>query len=252
MIKVLLIEDEKPSIDNLVLQIHSLHAEIKIAGITSSVKKSIEWLQANAMPDLIISDIRLNDGICFTIFQTCAVNCPIIFVTAFDKYLLSVFEFCSIDYILKPLNLDKLAKAIEKYNNLKNRFLNKYEPLSELVNTNAKKRSRIIVRKRGVFQAIKTEDVVCLYTNQSLVYLIDRENSKLMVDAQNLSEVYEYIDHQVFFKANRQYIVNINFVKNYKKIGRSQISLEILPPYSLEIIVSQNNTSEFRKWIREI
>src|SRR5579862_1684064 len=248
---ILLIEDEKASIDNLTMQIKRIGGDFNIVGITDSVKKSIEWINQHPSPQLVISDIRLSDGLCFNIFENCKIPCPIIFVTAYDRYILNAFEYCSIDYILKPVSAQKLENAMEKFKSLKKYFLDNYENLQELVNPGYKKRSRIIVRKSGDFQIIKMENIAYFYTDRSLVFLVDRENKKSVVDVQNLSEIYDYLDHESFFRPNRQYIVSINYIKKYKKAGNNQLAIEMALPQPTEITVSQNNTSGFRKWVKD-
>src|SRR5581483_9161678 len=118
----------------------------------------VRWLSKNPQPDLILMDIQLSDGLSFNIFKACRITCPVIFTTAYDKYLTQAFEYSSIDYLLKPISQDKLKNAIRKYKALRNHFVgsqehnnNNHHSLPEFFNPERKK-SRILVRKGVDFQ----------------------------------------------------------------------------------------------------
>src|ERR1700755_3386156 len=122
--KVLIVEDERPAFENMVEELQSIDGSINVIGGCNSVDESIRWLNKNAQPDLILMDIQLSDGLSFNIFKACEVTCPVIFTTAYDKYLNQAFEYSSIDYLLKPISQDKLKNAIKKYKALQAHFVN--------------------------------------------------------------------------------------------------------------------------------
>ncbi|MBR2624755.1 MAG: response regulator, partial [Paludibacteraceae bacterium] len=86
MIRILIIEDEIKAAKELKKLIEEQRSDMEVVGITGSVKKSIEWLSENEMPDLIFSDIQLADGLSFEIYKQVNVTAPIVFCTAFDEY----------------------------------------------------------------------------------------------------------------------------------------------------------------------
>src|SRR3954466_10714689 len=139
---VLIIEDEKPALANLIQCIRSTDSSIEIAGTTSKVSESIHWLQKNPQPDLILMDIELSDGVAFNIFNEYPVLCPVIFTTAYNKYLTEAFEYNSIDYLLKPIDLNKLGNTLRKYKNLQQHFVNNYSFLNGYLNNSKKGKSR--------------------------------------------------------------------------------------------------------------
>lgn len=102
--KVLIIEDENHSAERLQRYIRTLHPDYEISGITKSIVQSIDFLQRE-QPDLIFSDIRLQDGLSFDIFRQIKIVSPIIFTTAYDQYAIQAFKFNSIDYLLKSHRL---------------------------------------------------------------------------------------------------------------------------------------------------
>src|SRR5687767_10758892 len=120
---VLIIEDEILAQAKLEAMLHSLDNSIIILAKLSSVKDTIQWLSTNPAPDLAFVDIQLSDDHSFEIFRKFPVQFPVVFTTAFDKYLLESFEFNSIDYLLKPITEDKLKRSLTKIKKLEQHFL---------------------------------------------------------------------------------------------------------------------------------
>jgi DNA-binding LytR/AlgR family response regulator len=250
--KVLIIEDEKPAVESLVEELLQIDESFQVTGTCDSVQESIQWLSQHPQPDIIFMDIQLSDGLSFNIFKSCTVTCPIVFTTAYDKYLTQAFDYNSIDYLLKPINPDKLKNAIRKYKNLQNYFVNNHSALLDYLNNHDKKKSRILVKRGMEFQAIRVEEVVYFFTEHKLVFLVDKENRKYLAEKSNLSELEEELDKNLFYRANRKYIINANYVKRFKPLDRSKLSVELQLPISEEIIISQENSSSFKKWISEM
>jgi two-component system LytT family response regulator len=262
--KVLIVEDEKPASENLIEELQAIDDKIDVVAGCYSVDETVRWLTKNPQPDLILMDIQLSDGLSFNIFKACEVTCPVIFTTAYDKYLTQAFEFSSIDYLLKPISQDKLKGAIRKYKTLRNHFVNTHEyPNGQNGNGfhngnepgsnhhTDRVRSRILVRKGAEFQAVRVEDTGYFFTEHKLIFLVDKDNRKYMAEKSNLSELEEELDKNIFYRANRKYIINANYIRRFKPLERSKISVELTLPVNEEIIISQENAAAFKKWIAQ-
>src|SRR4051812_40347720 len=109
---IAIIEDE----ENAVQQVKSLLPEVatgcNIVTVIDSVEEAVAWLATRPAVDLILLDIHLADGTCFTIFQQCKIDVPVIFTTAYDQYAIQAFEINSIDYLLKPVRKERLQQAM--------------------------------------------------------------------------------------------------------------------------------------------
>lgn len=116
--RVLIVEDETAAYENLVDILGEVSYDIQIAGNTESVTQTIHWLQSNPAPDLIFMDIHLSDGSAFTIFDKMELETPIIFTTAYDRYVIEAFKVNSIDYLLKPVKVEDVKQALDKYKKL--------------------------------------------------------------------------------------------------------------------------------------
>jgi len=113
--RILIVEDEQPAAERLVSLLGRTGISLEIAGVTSGVESTVNWLGAHPQPDLILMDIQLEDGISFEIFEATKVQTPVIFTTAYDAYALKAFSVNSIDYLLKPVELPALQKALDRY-----------------------------------------------------------------------------------------------------------------------------------------
>jgi DNA-binding LytR/AlgR family response regulator len=269
--KVLIVEDEQPAFCNLAEELHIIDEKIDVVAGCSSVEETIRWLNENPQPDLILMDVQLSDGLSFSIFKNCRVTCPVIFTTAFNEYLTEAFRFNSIDYLLKPISAWSLNNAIQKYKTLQAHFVgaiehadhsadqhstdhhapDQHSSLPDLISRTDRKRSRILVRKGAEFQTVRIEDAGYFFTEHKLIFLVDKENRKYMAEKSNLSELEEELDRNLFYRANRKYIINANYIKRFKPLEKSKISVELTLPVNEEIIISQENSASFKKWIGE-
>jgi DNA-binding LytR/AlgR family response regulator len=275
--KVLIVEDEQPAFFNLTEELHVIDEKIDVVAGCSSVEETVRWLNENPHPDLILMDVQLSDGLSFSIFKNCKVTCPVIFTTAYNEYLTEAFRFNSIDYLLKPISAWSLNNAIQKYKTLQAHFVGALEhadhpaaeqhpsdqhpseqhpsdhqpTLPDFISRSDRKRSRILVRKGAEFQTVRIEDAGYFFTEHKLIFLVDKENRKYMAEKSNLSELEEELDRNLFYRANRKYIINANYIKRFKPLEKSKISVELTLPVNEEIIISQENSASFKKWIGE-
>jgi len=246
MIKTVIIEDERLIAEEFTRMLMKASAKMEIVGSFSTVKESIDFLSANEAPDLIFSDVQLPDGLSFDIFNRVHVKSPVVYVTAYDNYILNAFESNGIDYLLKPVDQKDIEKTIEKYRTLKDHFDNHRSFINSFYK---KQKTRLLVRKGIENIILRTSDIVIIYTENKLVYVIDKDGKKYIAD-KNLSDLDEELDPGVFFRVNRQYIINIGFVKGYKAYEKVKLQIDLtMPELQHQIIVSQEMAPCFRKWI---
>ena len=113
--KVLIVEDDIMAQRSLVRLLTQNFPDMDIVGTTSSVKSTVEWLKdAGNKADGIFMDVELADGICFEIFRQIDIKAKVIMTTAYDSYALKAFEAGSIDYLLKPVDLSALKRAVAR------------------------------------------------------------------------------------------------------------------------------------------
>ncbi len=246
MIKTVIIEDERLIAEEFKNMLMNASGEMEIVASFATVKESVDYFLVHDAPDIIFSDVQLPDGLSFDIFNRVDIKSPVVSITAFDNFILNAFESNGIDYLLKPVDQKDIEKTLAKYQTLKDHFHNH----RSFVNSFHKKRkTRMLVRKGIENIILRTNDIVIIYTENKLVYVIDKDGKKYIAD-KNLSDLNEELDPGIFFRVNRQYIVNIGFVKSYKAYEKVKLQIDLtMPDLHHHIIVSQEMAPCFRKWI---
>lgn len=242
---VLIIEDELLAQAKLETMLRSLDPTLKVVGKLSSVKDTLQWLMSNPSPDLAFVDIQLSDDHSFEIFRKYPVQFPVVFTTAYDKYLLESFEFNSIDYLLKPITEDKLKRSLGKLQKLEHHFLQ--GNILKLLHQNQPANERIIVRKGTEFIALTHEEIAFFFTEHRIVFVRNFEGNQFIID-KNLGELEESLDKKKFFRINRKFISNISAVEKFRP-DNGKIRVFLKPEVKEEVHVSKETAPEFRKWI---
>ncbi len=249
MLNAVIIEDEKPAQENLISTLSSLADDVLVQARLSTVRESIEFLSQQPDVDLIFSDVQLSDGLSFEIFNQGHVRTPVIFITGYDEFMMNAFEYNGIDYLLKPVDRDSLRKALIKYRMLEKHFTDHHSLKKMLQYVGDHKKKRLLVKKGMESISLRLDDVVLFYTENKIVYVIDRWGKKYLSD-KNLSELEECLDENSFFRANRQYIININFIRSFKAYEKVKLIVDLtLPELNHCIIVSQEMAPQFREWM---
>jgi DNA-binding LytR/AlgR family response regulator len=250
MTKAIVIEDEKLASQYLVSKLKKLAPDIEVEAILTDVAASVSYLSGPTEADVIFSDVQLSDGLSFSIFKKVPLDMPVIYITAYDKFIVNAFEHNGIDYLLKPVSDEDLLRAVAKYRKLEKHFTAGNHQVLDAVlqQLGGKKQVRMVVKRGQEHIFLLLDDIVLFYTESKIVYIIDKNGKKFLVD-KNLSDLEEELDKAVFFRANRQYIVNINYVKGYKTYERVKLQLELQLAVTHCIVISQETAPLFKKWI---
>jgi DNA-binding LytR/AlgR family response regulator len=117
--------------------------------------------------------------------------------------------------------------------------------------TMKKKKTRLIVRKGAENIALRVEEIAFIYRDNTIIVAVDKEEKKYLCD-RNLSALEEELDEAMFFRANRKYLVNIQFIRGFKTFEKVKLEVSLsLSTCNHNIIVSQETAPLFKKWIYE-
>lgn len=256
MIKVVIIEDEIPARKKLKRFLDEVDNSAQIIAEIGTVSEAIEFLKKENSIDLILSDIELQDGNAFEIYQEVNVSCPIIFTTAYNQFLMDAFESNGIEYLLKPFSLDRFQKAWNKFLLLKKTDVKNDDLLLKLNQIIGAKSQEKTFKKRfsvnsskGIY-FILTDGILLFTAEEGVVFAIDKQNKKHLLTYSSLKEVEELVDNVEFFRINRSEIINKNYIERIEKYSKNALSVK-LKGFDKHLVTSQSNTSAFRNWIEQ-
>ncbi|GAF03624.1 LytR/AlgR family response regulator transcription factor [Saccharicrinis fermentans] len=250
--EVIIIEDEILLAEELKEELVVLDPSIKVVQQFSSVADSVKWL-SNHVCDLIFSDIELSDGLSFSIFKTLDITIPVVFTTAYDQYAIKAFETNSIGYILKPVETSDLKKVLDKYwqNQFNNQRLDQL--VDQLTGIQAQGKatsylSRLILSMGNIQKPVSVDEIVCFMADDRYLFAYTQEGKKYYYDA-TLAQLEKELDPECFFRANRRYFINKQFVNEIKTMSRSRLAIKMTDEVKDEIVVSYSRSKEFKAWI---
>ena len=244
--KVIIIEDELLAQAKLEAMLHALDKSIEIIAKINSVEEALRWLSSHPSPDLAFVDIQLSDDHSFEIFRKHPVSFPVIFTTAYDKYLLESFEFNSVDYLLKPITEEKLKRSLDKVKKLEQHFL-QGNILKLIEHTSSPSKTRIVAKKGNEYVALELDEVAYFFTEHKLVFVRDFSGRQLIVD-KNLADLESTLDKNRFFRLNRKFIAQLKAIEKFKS-DKGKIRIYLKPEMKEEIHVSKESAPEFRLWV---
>jgi DNA-binding LytR/AlgR family response regulator len=252
--KAIIIEDENLIAKELKNKIASVAPDVTIVETLSSVKTANRWLMQNAEPDFVFADIQLSDGVSFEIFERYELKCPVIFTTAYDEYAMRAFKVNGIDYLLKPVDVNELKKAIEKCRSIvdnKSKLPTNIQELIQVLQQPAQNRKlykeKFVVNVRNNWLPVLTKDIAC-FIRENLNYLYTFEGEKYILDYTTLEEIEELLDPDIYFRANRQSIVHIDNIQSIKPHENQKLTLTLKAPLKMEQDISREKAPGFKKW----
>ena len=251
--QILIVEDEELAVKKLQKTLLSVNESARVTGVTDSIKSTVEWLNENPAPDLILMDIELADGQSFEIFNLTEVKSPVIFTTSYDEYALKAFKVNSVDYLLKPIQKEELETALNKFRRL-NGETKPDVSLDLLVKQLQQKlqpkeyRKRFLVKHAQKLVSIEVDDIAYFYSDGRLNFFKTNDNKKYVVDY-TMDELEEMLNPEVYFRISRSFYVSIASVEQIHDYFGNRLLLNLKPAVDKEALVSREKVTDFKKWM---
>lgn len=246
--KIVIVEDEKLNADRLKRFIGDIYPNAQIVAVLDSVTDTVDWFRNQEIPDVVLMDIRLSDGISFDIFEKVTIDCPIIFTTAYDEYAVQAFKYNSVDYILKPVEKEELSTALRKVEGLGS-MMNNQISIDKLLHYVKPKdyRSRFLVPFRDGYQTILVNEVNCIYVDLKLTKARLKSGKDVVLN-QSIDDLEKQLDPRIFFRANRQFIIQIDAVSQLVHYFNRKLKV-VLFNSEFDIIVSREKSVLLKEWL---
>lgn len=256
--RYLIIEDELPAQRLMKGLLKEIRPEWQCAGCLDSVESAVDWFTLNPQPDIIFMDIQLSDGLSFDILDRVEIEGMIIFTTAYDEYAIRAFKVNSIDYLLKPIRKEDVLDALEKFEHYSRRIFlsrNKAIDAAELLKTvqgatqNSRLyRTRFLVSRGEMYVPLQVEDVAFMFSRNKITSAMTFEGKRFILDFP-LDSLEEQLDPEFFFRASRQFMVNIKAVSRIQPFFNGKLILETQPSHDEKVTVSREKAQAFKHWV---
>jgi len=177
----------------------------------------------------------------------------VIFTTAYDEYALQAFKLNSIDYLLKPIDDDDLAKAVSKFkerfpkqqavtldfNDIKNLLVNPIE---------REYKKRFSVKVGQHLKLINVDEIECVYSENKGTYVFTSEGRNYLLDT-TLEQLENELEPHKFFRINRKFFVNIEAIKDMVSYTNSRLQIKLNTYKEQDVIVARERVKEFKDWL---
>ncbi|SDK64793.1 DNA-binding response regulator, LytR/AlgR family [Catalinimonas alkaloidigena] len=252
--KLLIVEDEAPAARRLQTLLSEVASSAEVVEVLDSVEGTVAWLKHPQHPpvDLLLFDIQLADGLSFEIFEQVPVPYPVIFTTAFDEYALRAFQVHSVDYLLKPVSAEALARSLEK-------FRQHYaaapsfdvKALLQTLQTGAGQttyKNRFLVKLGERLLSVSQEEIAYFTSEEKVVVLYTNTGRKYAIDY-TLDDLEKFLDPNLFFRLNRQFMARVNALESIHTYFNGKLKVYLTPATDREVMVSRDKAPLFREWL---
>ena len=264
--KALIVEDE-PRAQRILENLLRTHfPEVQVAGITSSVKETLAWLERNSA-DVVFLDVELSDGNCFDLFARTEISAQVVMTTAYDNYALKAFEVGSVDYLLKPIEVEDLQRAMERVKARLGevpakvdfqRILEAFQaearaaegPAGTPSPAPAHPKDRFLIRLNDRIVPVNVHDVAYFHSEAKNSYIVTRDNLTYVLD-DSLDTIEAGLPPKEFFRISRSCIVAENVIDSVSKLlgGRLRITLKPGITATADLTVSRARADSFLSWL---
>ena len=248
--KIIIVEDERHNAE-LIKLLQKCVTQLEVLAIIESVEDGIKWFShQNGLADLIFMDIQLSDANCFELFERQEIKTPVIFTTAYDSFALQAFKVYSVDYLIKPIDIKDLERALEKYSYFKVQPSNGLQISKIAEEFFRREHSRFIGKINNQLNYVKARDIAYLYFLNGINWAVTQTGQKVPLDY-SLDQMEKMLEKNFFFRISRKLIVHIDAIKKITTYYNSRYILQLQPKLDqdIEAVISRERAGSFKVWL---
>ncbi len=247
--RALIIEDEARAREHMKNLLAQHFPSTEVAGAVGSVNDAVQWLLSNPDPDVIFMDVELTDGISFDIFNKVDINSPVIVTTAYDQYAIQAFEVNAVDYLLKPIEIKDLQRAMARVASGEAKV-----PSADAVRTlmDQARKEKFLIRLNDRIVPVRVSDIAYFYSEDKNTYMVTAGGTSYVLD-DSLDALVESLDPESFFRISRSCIMAEKSIDSVSKLmgGRLRISIQPGMAALTDFTVSRARVDGFMKWLEQ-
>lgn len=248
-----IIEDEIPAARLLHAIVSGLRPDWHVETLPGSVDEAAAWLSSHELPQLIFLDIHLADGDAFDLLSQAKPRAAVVFTTAYDQYAIRAFTANSIGYILKPVDEQRVAEAIAKYERLcpqgwwqTGAYMDML--IDALRQPQPQYRTRFLISAGDSYWSLQTDTIAYFLSEDKITYAVTPDGRQHAIDL-SLNRLETQLDPRRFFRINRQMILSIDAIDRAVPYFKGRVKVKVRPPHTDDVIVSEGRAAAFRLWL---
>lgn len=247
--RALVIEDELLAREHMIKLLQDNFPEVEVVGAVGSIKDATARITEQPAPDVIFMDVELSDGSSFDIFTQVEIPCPVVMTTAYDQYAVQAFEVNAVDYLLKPIGLTELRRAISRVESGQ-----AAKPAAETVRRmlDQVRKEKFLIRMNNRIVPVRTSDIAYFYSEAKNSFIVTTSGASYVMD-ESLDTLAESLDPSAFFRISRSCIISEGVIDSVSRLmgGRLQVTLRRGFPELTDFTVSRARVDDFLAWLEK-
>ena len=254
MLKALIVEDESMARMRLVKILEASFPNVEVVAQTDSITGTLDYLRRSGDPDIIFMDVELSDGDCFEVFRQRDVRSKVIMTTAYDSYALKAFEAGSVDYLLKPISVSALQRAIGRCEAFFDASASSSSDPSAYTNSDAGRimasvsgakrwKKRMLVRVGEQYVPLELASIALFLSEDKYNYVYMNSGERYLLDL-TMDKISESS-----FRSSRGCIIRREAVKTVLRHLNGRLKLELNVRTPEELFVSRSRVDDFLAWL---
>ncbi|BDD00444.1 LytTR family DNA-binding domain-containing protein [Persicobacter psychrovividus] len=246
---IVIIEDEIPAQRLLKKYIKLIRPTWEISMELQSVEEAVEYFSEGHKPDLVFADIQLTDGLSFDAFEAITQPLTIVFTTAYDEYAVRAFKLNSLDYLLKPVEVADVRKAISRFeeqgkvleHGRLQQFMHDYQQPQ-------KYRQRLLIPVADGMEVLPIAEAALFRVQERVVYVQTFSGLEYRTDF-TLDKLEGELDPGDFFRVNRQHIVHVGAIQKLEPYFAGKWVLIPVGNKIQPLTIPKEKVSKLRAWL---
>lgn len=218
------------------------------------LSKAQKHLESVENPDIIVLETDIEEDL----YLSEEVNCPspLIIISSNANLCLRAFDLNTFDYLIKPVSVEDFEQSLKKYTKfyakqVESEFMGDLQSLIKFVSSKEKEyKKRFMIKIGNTIKSISVKDIAYFYSYDKINYLMKFEGKKFPVE-NSLDEIEQMLNPEIFYRANRQFIVNISAINEIHPYFKGRVKLNLSPLQEGEIIISSEKSRKFKDWLNK-
>lgn len=216
MIHAIIIDDIEQARITLKKDLETYAPEVVVIGEASGVLDGAKLLK-KVKPDVLFLDIQMQDGSGFDLLDILSdIHFNIIFITASDAYAIKAFQYAAINYLVKPVDPDKLIASIKQLKTRRSNEFEKYKLLNDSLKSNTKNQTKLALNTQEKIHIVNIADVIRCESDGNYTEFYFTQHKKILV-TKTMKDFEEILTRHGFYRVHQSHLINTKFIKEFIK-----------------------------------